>query len=61
MEFKTRKWIVKNNTANETFEVTRIGEELSLDTVWEMINNLFFLGSNVTITNENGESRTYIK
>lgn len=64
MEFKTRKWVVKNNTGNKTFEVTRIEpikEESSLDTIWGMISHLFFLGSNVTITNENGESRTYIK
>lgn len=64
MDFKTRKWIITNNTANKTFEVTRIEpieEESSLDTIWEMVSNLFFLGSNVTITNENGEARTYIK
>lgn len=60
MEVKIKKYTVKDNTTNRTFEVSHCGK-VTLDTVWQSISNFFFLGSNVTITNENGESRTYIK
>lgn len=60
MEFQTKKYVVKNNMTNRTFEVTCVHDK-SLDAVWQSIRNFFCLGSNVTITNENEESRTYIK
>lgn len=60
MELVLKKYIVKNNTTNRTFEVEHWGE-VSLDTVWQSVRNFFLLGSNVTITNESGESKTFSK
>ena len=60
MELKIKKYIVKDNLTNRIFTVEHWGE-ISLDTVWQSISNFFFLGANVTITNESGETRTYIK
>lgn len=60
MKFQTKKYIVKNNMTNRTFEVMHVGD-ISLDMVWQSVRNMFLLGSNVTITNENGESKTFSK
>lgn len=59
-ELEIKKYIVKDNLANRIFTVEHWGE-ISLDTVWQSISHFFFLGANVTITNESGETRTYIK
>ena len=60
MEFVLKKYIVKNNTTNRAFEVEHWGE-ISLDTVWQSVSNFFLLGSNATIINESGESKTFSK
>lgn len=60
MKLQIKKYIVKNNITNRTFEVMHVGD-ISLDRVWQSVRNMFFLGSSVTITNENGESKTFSK
>ena len=60
MKFQTKKYIVKDNMTNRTFEVTHIND-ISLDMIWQSVRNFFLIGSSVTITNENGESKTFSK
>lgn len=60
MKLQIKKYIVKNNITNRTFEVMHVGD-ISLDMVWQRVRNMFFLGSSVTITNENGKSKTFSK
>lgn len=60
MKYQTRKYIVKNNMTNRTFEVMHVGD-ISLDMVWQSVRHMFLPGSSVAITNENGESKTFGK
>lgn len=60
MKFQTKKYIVKDNMTNRTFEVSNV-VDIGFDMIWLNIRNFFSIGSSVTITNENGESRTFSK
>lgn len=55
-----KKYIVRNNKTNREYEVIA-NDNQSFEIVWLSQKYWFSSGSEITITNEDGESKTYIK
>ena len=54
------KYTLYNHMNKKTF-VVESAFEVDLDIVWASQKNMFLLGNKVTITDENGRSKTYNK
>lgn len=55
-----KKFIVKNDATGREF-ITEGRDNTSLDIVWMSAKPWFLVGSKVTITTEDGISKTFIK
>ncbi len=55
-----KEFTVKNNTTNREYKVCG-NENNTIDTVWLSQKCWFSYGSSITIANDKGESKTFIK
>ena len=53
------KYVVKNNKTGRSYETESSTFKTSLDTVWLSQKDWFMPGCSVTITDENGNSKTF--